>query len=187
MLDMSFHRHHRREILKVPHPERVVIAYDHMVPAPDRDSAEAHAYGREFARRFGIARLHDVGPDQGISHAIVADKAYTTTPGVVRCACPHARVEAFNCAARGIGIADLIAAITASRPCRPAVMRYDLHGALRQHVGEDLFHLAACRASTNQNLLEFGGPGMADLGMFRAAPSPRWAPNLAPSSPPDAA
>ena len=41
MLDMSFHRNQRRNILKVHDPDKIVIAYDHMVPAPDRDSAEA--------------------------------------------------------------------------------------------------------------------------------------------------
>jgi len=68
MLDMSFHRNQRRDILKVHDPDKVAVIYDHMVPAPDKDSAEAHSYGREFARRFGIKRFHDVGPDQGISH-----------------------------------------------------------------------------------------------------------------------
>ena len=76
MLDSSFHANHRRRILKVHDPEKIVVVYDHMVPAPDKMSAEAHVYGREFVKQFGIRRFHDVGPDQGISHAVVADRAY---------------------------------------------------------------------------------------------------------------
>ena len=38
--------------------------------------------GRAFAAQFGIERLHDVGPDQGISHAVIADRAYAL-PGTV--------------------------------------------------------------------------------------------------------
>ncbi len=102
MLDMSFHKHQRREILKLHDPERVVIAFDHMVPAPDKDSAEGHSYGRDFARRFGVKRLHDVGPAQGISHAIVADRAHALPGSVLVCSDLHTCASgAFNCAARG--------------------------------------------------------------------------------------
>jgi 3-isopropylmalate/(R)-2-methylmalate dehydratase large subunit len=76
MIDMSFLATERRNILKVHDPDKIAVVYDHMVPAPDERSAEAHAYGRDFVRRFGLKRSRDVGPDQGISHAGVADRAY---------------------------------------------------------------------------------------------------------------
>ncbi|HVC52619.1 MAG TPA: aconitase/3-isopropylmalate dehydratase large subunit family protein [Stellaceae bacterium] len=170
MIDMSFHKNQRRDILKVFDPERIVIAYDHMVPAPDKDAAEAHAYGREFARRFGIARLHDVGPDQGVSHAIVADRAYALPGSVLVCSDSHTCASgAFNCAARGIGGPDLVAAITTGKTWYRVgeTVRYDLSGALRPGVSaKDLFlHLAGTYGHhTNQNV-EFGGPGLASLSI----------------------
>jgi 3-isopropylmalate/(R)-2-methylmalate dehydratase large subunit len=170
MLDMGFHRNQRRNILKVHDPDKVVIAFDHMVPAPDKDSAEAHAYGREFARRFGIKRLHDVGPDQGISHAIVADNAYALPGSVLVSSDSHTCASgAFNCAARGIGAPDLLAAVTTGKTWYRlgTTVRYDLHGSLPPGVSaKDLFlHLAgAWGHHTNQNV-EFGGPGLANLSI----------------------
>ena len=82
MLDMSFLATERRHILKVHASDKIAVIFDHMVPAADKRSAEAHAYGRDFVRRFGIRRFHDVGPEQGISHAVVADRAYAL-PGTV--------------------------------------------------------------------------------------------------------
>ena len=170
MLDMGFHRNQRRNILKVHDPDKVVIAFDHMVPAPDKDSAEAHAYGRDFARRFGIKRLHDVGPDQGISHAIVADNAYALPGSVLVCSDSHTCASgAFNCAARGIGAPDLLAAVTTGKTWYRVgtTVRYDLHGSLPSGVSaKDLFlHLAGTWGHhTNQNV-EFGGPGLADLSI----------------------
>ena len=170
MLDMSFHRNQRRDILKVHDPDKVAVIYDHMVPAPDKDSAEAHSYGREFVRRFGIKRFHDVGPDQGISHAVVADRAYALPGSVLVCSDSHTCASgAFNCAARGIGGPDLIAAVTTGKTWYRVgeTIRYDLHGALRPGVSaKDLFlHLAGNWGHhTNQNV-EFGGPALASLSI----------------------
>ena len=170
MLDMSFHRNQRRKILKVHDPDKVVIAYDHMVPAPDKDSAEAHAYGREFARRFGIKRLHDVGPEQGISHAIVADRAYALPGSLLVCSDSHTCASgAFNCAARGIGAPDLIAAVTTGKTWYRVgtTIRYDLHGSLPPGVSaKDLFlHIAGTWGHHTGQNVEFGGPGLAGLSI----------------------
>ena len=57
-----------QEILKTDHPERVVVILDHRVPAPTIQSASAHMTARQFVKRYGIRRFHDVGGTQGISH-----------------------------------------------------------------------------------------------------------------------
>jgi 3-isopropylmalate/(R)-2-methylmalate dehydratase large subunit len=170
MLDMSFHRTQRRNILKVHDPDKVAVIYDHMVPAPDKDSAEAHAYGREFVRRFGIRRFHDVGPDQGISHAVLADRAYALPGSVLVCSDSHTCASgAFNCAARGIGGPDLIAAVTTGKAWYRvgSTIRYDFHGSLAPGVSaKDLFLYLAGNWGhhTNQNV-EFGGPGLGELSI----------------------
>jgi 3-isopropylmalate/(R)-2-methylmalate dehydratase large subunit len=170
MMDTSFHANSRREILKVHDPDKVAVIYDHMVPAPDKASAEAQAYGRDFVRRFGIARFHDVGPDQGISHAVVADRGYALPGTVLVCSDSHTCASgAFNCAARGIGAPDLVAAVTTGKSWFRVgeTVRYQLSGELRPGVyAKDLFlHLAGNWGHhTNQNV-EFGGPGLAALGI----------------------
>ena len=172
MLDMSFHRHQRRNILKVHDPDKVVIAYDHMVPAPDQDAAEAHAYGRDFARRFGIKRLHDVGPDQGISHAVVADRAYAL-PGSVL-VCSDLRIPAppgaFNCAARGIGGPEPHRRGDDRQDLVPARLDHSLRSPRQPQAGrfrprDLILHLAGVWGHhTNQNV-EFGGPGLSGLSI----------------------
>ena len=76
LIDLSFLPEGWREVLKVADPSKVMIVFDHLAPAPTVAAAEIMQTGREFAKRFGIERVHDIGRDQGISHAIIADNAY---------------------------------------------------------------------------------------------------------------
>jgi 3-isopropylmalate/(R)-2-methylmalate dehydratase large subunit len=147
MLDMSFLATERRNILKVHDPEKIAVVFDHMVPAADNRSAKAHAHGRDFVRRFGIRRFHDVGPSQGISHAVVADRAYALPGTVLVCSDSHTCASgAFNCAARGVGGPDLLAAVTTGKTWFRVgeTVRYELSGSLAPSASaKDLFlHLA---------------------------------------------
>jgi len=170
MLDMSFLATERRNILKVHAPDKIAVVFDHMVPAADKRSAEAHAYGRDFVRRFGIGRFHDVGSAQGISHAVVADRAYALPGTVLVCSDSHTCASgAFNCAARGIGGPDLLAAVTTGKTWFRVgeTIRYELSGGLRRGVSaKDLFlYLAGTWGHhTNQNV-EFGGPALPGMGI----------------------
>ncbi|MEJ1922193.1 3-isopropylmalate dehydratase large subunit [Microbacterium sp. KHB019] len=62
-------------------PERLVITFDHTAPAETEYAAELHRTWREFCRRQGIARIHDIG-DQGISHVLSVQKGYAR-PGTL--------------------------------------------------------------------------------------------------------
>ena len=68
-----------QDVLKMEHPERVVVILDHRVPAPTIQSAGAHRTARKFVEQFNIARFHDVGGTQGICHQVVADQGYALT------------------------------------------------------------------------------------------------------------
>ena len=61
LMDMTFLPEGWREVLKVHDPAKVAIIFDHLVPAPTVQAATAQRIGRQFAQRFGIERLHDVG------------------------------------------------------------------------------------------------------------------------------
>ena len=54
-------------------PERIAIVLDHYTPCKDIKSAQLCATAREFARRFGITHLYDVGT-VGIEHALLPEK-----------------------------------------------------------------------------------------------------------------
>src|SRR3954469_6568817 len=89
LIDLSFSPSSWREVLKVHDPDKVVVVFDHDVPASNRAAAAMHARGRDFARRFGIERVHDVGPDLGISHVVVAENAYALPGTVLACSDSH--------------------------------------------------------------------------------------------------
>ncbi|MDE2005254.1 MAG: 3-isopropylmalate dehydratase large subunit [Rhodospirillales bacterium] len=170
LLDLSFLPEGWREVLKVHDPSRVAIVFDHLVPAANVLAATCHKTGRAFAAKFGIERLHDVGPDQGISHAIIAERGYALPGTVLVNADSHTcGAGAFNCAARGVGGPDMLWAVTTGQAWFKVgeTVRYDFTGALRPGVtAKDLFlHIAGkYGAHVNQNI-EYGGPGMRTLSI----------------------
>jgi len=170
MLDSSFFPSIRREVVKVHDPDKVAVIYDHFVPAPDQKAADAQAYGRAFVKKFGIKRFHDVGPRQGISHAVVADNAYALPGSVLVCSDSHTCASgAFNCASRGIGAPDLTYALTTGEAWFQVggTVRYDLVGKLAHGVSaKDVFLFIAGTYGdhANQNV-EFGGPALKDLSI----------------------
>ncbi len=170
LLDLSFLPEGWREVLHVHDPDRVAVVFDHLVPAATVQAATCHKTGRAFAAKFGIKRLHDVGPDQGISHAIIAEHAYALPGSVLVNADSHTcGGGAFNCAARGVGGPDMLWAVTTGQAWFQVgeTIRYDFTGALQPGVtAKDLFlHIAGTYgAHVNQNL-EYGGPGMSSLSI----------------------
>jgi 3-isopropylmalate/(R)-2-methylmalate dehydratase large subunit len=147
LYDSNFFPVYWRDPVKIVDPDRITVIFDHRVPAPDRGCAQAHIDGRDFVKKFGIKRFHDIGYDQGIAHTVVADKGYAVPGGVLVCSDSHTGSGgAFNCAARGVGGPDIIyAAITGQTwfsVCE--TIRYDLAGKLKPGVtAKDLFlHIA---------------------------------------------
>lgn len=170
LMDMTFLPESWRQILKVHDPKKVVIVFDHLVPAPTIQAATAHETGRAFAAQFGIERLHDVGPEQGICHAVVADRGYALPGTVLANGDSHTcAAGAFNCAARGVGGPDMLHAVTKGKTWFRVgeTVRYDLIGKLQPGVSaKDIFLTIAGKwgAHVNQNV-EYGAPGMATLSI----------------------
>ena len=170
LYDNNFSPLYWREVLQVADPDKIVVAFDHRVPPPDRASAQTQVVGREFVKRFGIKRFHDLGRDQGISHVIVADNAYALPGSLLVCSDSHTGSGgAFNCAARGVGGPDIVyAAIKAETWFRVCpTIRYDLQGKLGPGVtAKDVFlHIANTQGDHIGHNIEFGGPGMIGLSL----------------------
>jgi 3-isopropylmalate/(R)-2-methylmalate dehydratase large subunit len=168
LIDNNFAPLYWRDALHVADPDKIVVAYDHRVPPPDKASAQAQVVGRAFVNRFGIKRFHDIGREQGISHVVVADNAYALPGTVLVCSDTHTGSGgAFNCAARGVGGPDIIyAAIKGETWFRiyPTI-RYDIVGKLKPGVtAKDVFlHMANTLGDHAGHNIEFGGPGVGSL------------------------
>ena len=169
-LDMNFYDSMWAEPTRVFDPDRIVVVFDHVVPAPNRQVGEALERGRVFAAKHGITRVHDVGPEQGICHQLIADVPYAMPGELLVCVDSHTcSGGALNCAARGIGAPELIYTMAKGFTWFQVgeTVRYELTGALSPHVAaKDVFlHLAdRYGAHVGQNI-EFGGPSLASLTM----------------------
>lgn len=170
LIDNTFLPAMWREMLKVSDPDKIVVVFDHRAPAADRTSAMSHVTGREFVKRFGIKRFHDVGRDVGIAHVVVSDRAYALPGTVLVCSDSHTcSGGAFNCAARGVGLPDMTYAATTGKSWFQVgeTVRYDFTGKLNAGVTtKDVFlHIANVFGDhINQNV-EFGGPGLKYLSV----------------------
>lgn len=159
-----------QEILKLDHPERVVVILDHRVPAPTIQSAGAHRTARRFVEKFGIARFHDVGGTQGICHQVVSDQGYALPGTVLVCSDSHTcSAGAFNCVARGVGGPDVMYAAAKGETWFRVgcTVRYELTGALTHGVtAKDVFlHIAGTYGEHATQNVEFGGPALAGLSV----------------------
>ncbi len=170
LFDNNFNPYIWRDVQKVFDPERIIVVFDHRVPAKDIQSATAHRIGREFVKKFGIKRFHDVGRMQGISHVLVADHAYALPGTVLACSDSHTCSSgAFNCAARGTGAPDMIYAVTKGETWFRVgeTVRFELEGEMADNVFmKDVFlHIADTYGDHAGTNVEFGGPALASLNM----------------------
>ena len=170
LFDNNFMPANWRDILEVRDPERIVVVMDHRVPAPNAMAAGAHVTAREFARKFGIKRVHDVGYDQGISHQLVADLGYGIPGTVLVCSdSPTCSAGVFNCLARGVGGPDVFySAIKGETWFRCGeTVRYELKGALPKAVAtKDAFLQIAGQYGAHATMnVEYGGPGIESLSI----------------------
>jgi len=170
MIDNSFIASRWRNIQKVRDPARIIVVFDHRVPASTEDAAAAHRTGRQFVEKFGIKRFHDVGYDQGISHQLVADHGYALPGTVLVCSDSHTcSGGVFNCIARGVGEPDVVySAIKAETWFRVGeTVRYELTGRLSPAVTtKDAFlQIAGQHGDHATQNIEWGGSGVAGLSM----------------------
>lgn len=170
LFDNNFVPSNWREIQRVCDPQRIVVVFDHRVPAPNQIAAGAHRTGREFAQRFGIKRVHDLGREQGISHQLVADHGYAVPGSTLVCSDSHTcSAGVFNCLARGVGGPDIIYAAVKGETwfrCGETV-RYELEGKLSKAVtAKDAFlQIAGVHGDHATQNVEYGGPGVAGLSI----------------------
>jgi 3-isopropylmalate/(R)-2-methylmalate dehydratase large subunit len=168
LIDLTFYPGFWYEPKEVYDPEKIALIFDHLVPVPNRESAEFLENARRFAKRVGIEAIHDVGPEQGIAHAIIAEVPYAFPGQILVCADSHTcSAGALNCAARGLGPPEIAFILAQGYTWFevPGTVRYNLTGELGSGVAsKDVFlYLAAEYGDHAGQSTEFGGSGMANL------------------------
>jgi len=118
-------------------PSKIVVTLDHWVPPPTPEIAKMHQTIRDFCRKQGIQRFHDVG-DHGIVHQLIAERGYAHPWDLVIGSDSHTNmVGAVGAFAAGIGATDTAAVMATGRLWLrvPETLRVDIHGQLANRTG----------------------------------------------------
>jgi len=158
-------------ITKVWDPAKVVVTLDHWVPPPNEQIAKMHQQIRDFCRKQGIARFHDVG-DHGIIHQLVAERGYARPGMLVIGSDSHTNmVGACGAFAAGVGATDVAAVMATGRVWLrvPDTMKVAVNGNLGRRVyAKDL--ILKIIATTGDDgaryqAVEFQGPTVRSMPM----------------------
>jgi homoaconitate hydratase family protein len=88
-------------------PEKIVIIFDHRVPAESEKTATTHKAVREFAAEQGIRNFYDVGRG-GICHQVLAENGHVRPGMIVAGTDSHTTTHgAFGALATGIGATEM--------------------------------------------------------------------------------
>jgi homoaconitate hydratase family protein len=92
---------------KVWDPEKIVIIFDHRIPAESEKTAATHKAVREFVAEQGIRNFYDVGRG-GICHQVLAENGYVRPGMIVAGTDSHTTTHgAFGALATGIGATEM--------------------------------------------------------------------------------
>ncbi len=157
------------DLLRVAHPDRIVVLMDHGVPAPNERYARSQSRAREHARRLGFRSVADVGGG-GIEHQLIFERCLALPGQLVASNDSHTSAAGvLNCAARGLGLADILQlAATGKTWYRSSpTVKFRLEGELPFGVyGKDVFlHLSTLFGSQEGFDIEFEGPGLQTLSL----------------------
>ena len=96
-------------IKKVWDSQRIVVIFDHVVPASSENSAKLHKKMREFVKEQGIESFYDVGRG-GICHQVMPEKGHVRPGELIVGTDSHTcTYGAFGAFATGIGATDMAA------------------------------------------------------------------------------
>lgn len=156
---------------KVFDKDRIAIVLDHYTPCKDIKSAELCATARDFAKRFSISNLFDVGCS-GIEHALLPEKGIVGPGDCIIGAdshtCTYGALGAFS---TGVGSTDMAAGMASGKNWFkvPTAIKVNLVGKPQRYVsGKDIIlHLIGLIGVDGAlyKSLEFVGDGVFELSM----------------------
>lgn len=120
---------------KVWDPDKIVIPFDHQVPADSLDAAKNHQIMRDFVKEQGIKNFYDVY--EGVCHQVVPEKGHAL-PGTVIVGsdshtCTNGALGAFS---TGIGSTDMAMVFATGKLWFkvPETIQYNITGKLPENT-----------------------------------------------------
>jgi 3-isopropylmalate/(R)-2-methylmalate dehydratase large subunit len=150
-------------------PRRVIMLFDHQIPADSLEAAKNHVYMRKFAAEQGI---HNYDINEGVCHQVVLEKGRAAPGEIVVGAdshtCMYGAVGAF---ATGIGSTDMGFALKFGSLYFkvPETIRAEVSGKFQRRVGaKDLILAIAADIGADgatYQAIEFTGKTLAKMDM----------------------
>jgi 3-isopropylmalate/(R)-2-methylmalate dehydratase large subunit len=156
---------------KVWDAAKIVIIFDHRVPAESEKTATTHKAVREFVRAQGIANFYDVGRG-GICHQVLAEHGHVLPGMVVVGTDSHTTTHgAFGAFATGIGATEMAGVWTEGSLWFkvPSTLRILVDGEFRPWISaKDLIlHIIGKLGAdgADYRAVEFDGPAIRNLSV----------------------
>jgi homoaconitate hydratase family protein len=156
-------------LARVWDPSKIVIVFDHRIPAESEKTATTHKAVREFVAKQGIEHFYDVGRG-GICHQVLPENGHVW-PGMVLVGTDsHTTTHgAFGAFATGIGATEM-AGVWAEGALWfkvPSTLRIEVEGAFRQWVSAKdliLYIIGKLGADgADYRAVEFDGPAIRSM------------------------
>ncbi len=122
-------------VKKVWDPEKIVVIFDHQVPADSLEAAQNHIIMRKFVKKQGINNFYDV--NEGVCHQVLPEKGHILPGEVVvgtdSHTCTHGALGAF---ATGIGSTDMAMVFATGKLWFkvPETIKFQIEGSLNDYV-----------------------------------------------------
>ncbi len=116
-------------------PEKIVVVFDHQVPADSLDAANNHLIMRDFVKKQKITNFYDVR--EGVCHQVLPEKGHIVPGQVVvgtdSHTCTHGALGAFS---TGIGSTDMAMVFSTGQLWFkvPETIRFEVEGTLAPQV-----------------------------------------------------
>jgi 3-isopropylmalate/(R)-2-methylmalate dehydratase large subunit len=158
-------------VARVWDPSKIVIVFDHRVPAESEKTATTHQAVREFVAAQGIQHFYDVGRG-GICHQVLPEQGHVW-PGMVLVGTDsHTTTHgAFGAFATGIGATEMAGVWTEGTLWFkvPATLRIEVEGEFRPWISaKDLILHIIGRlgaAGADYRAVEFDGPAIRRMSV----------------------
>ncbi|MBP2172893.1 homoaconitase large subunit [Methanococcus voltae] len=154
---------------KVWNPEKVVIVFDHNIPANTSKAANMQVLTRNFVNEQGIKNYYKGG--EGICHQLLPEKGHVLPNTVIAGGDSHTCTHgAFGAFATGFGATDMgyIYAMGKTWLKVPETIRVEVSGVNERIYGKDII-LKTCkeigRSGATYMALEYGGNAVKNLDM----------------------
>ncbi len=120
---------------KVWDPEKIVVLFDHQVPADSLEAAQNHIFMRQFIEEQNIKYFYDV--KEGVCHQVLPEKGHIVPGEVVvgtdSHTCTHGALGAFS---TGIGSTDMAMVFATGQLWFkiPETIKFQIEGSLKDYV-----------------------------------------------------